>query len=158
MSALGQEPRGVLLGIDHGAKVIGVAVCDASWIVARPLARLARTSRAADFAHINALIARHQARGVVVGIPETPADFKGQDQAGTVRRWATRLAAAVSVPVYTWDERLSTFEAERLRAEAGAEPVGRLDDRAAAVILQSFIDAHPPGAALPAPVKRFERD
>lgn len=157
MSTLGQEPRGVLLGVDHGAKVIGLAVCDASWIVARPLARLARTTRAADFARIKALIIRHQARGVVVGIPETPADFKEQSQAGTVQRWATRLAAAVPVPVYTWDERLSTFEAQRLGTEAGSDPVGRLDDRAAAVILQSFIDAHPPGAALPAPVKRIER-
>jgi putative Holliday junction resolvase len=158
MPAPKREPRGVLLGIDHGAKVIGLAVCDASWIVARPLARLARTNRATDFAHIKALIIRHQACGVVVGIPETPADFKGQSQARTVRRWATRLAAAVPVPVYTWDERLSTFEAGRLRGEAGADQVERLDDRSAAVILQSFIDAHPPGTALPAPLKRIERD
>ncbi len=145
--------RGVLLGIDHGDRVIGLALCDASWIVARPLERLNRTTREADFARIRALIERHGAQGLVVGLPVTPEDFDAVSQANTVRRWATRLAAAVVVPVYLWDESLSTFAAEQLSLETGAAIPDRIDDRAAAVILQSFIDAHPAGTALPDPVK-----
>ncbi len=148
------DQRGRLLGIDHGAKVIGLAICDAAWIAARPLQLLARKSRAKDFAEIETVIARQQIAAVVVGLPEQPAGYTGSAQADSVRRWAARLAAAVSVPVYLWDEQFSTFEAERLMEEAGSRTEGRIDDRAAAVILQSFIDAHPPGTPLPAPVRR----
>ncbi len=145
--------RGRLLGIDHGAKVIGLAVCDAHWIAPRPLQVLVRKSRAEDFAAINAIIARQQIAAVVVGLPEQPMEGASNAQANTVRRWATRLAAAVNVPVYLWEEQFSSLEAERLAEEAGIRLSGRIDDRAAAVILQSFIDAHPPGTPLPKPVK-----
>jgi putative Holliday junction resolvase len=147
------NPRGRLLGVDHGAKVIGLAICDATWIAARPLQLLKRKSRAEDFAQIKTVIARQQIAAVVVGLPEQPAGYAGSAQADSARRWATRLAAAIAVPVYLWDEQFSTLEAERLMVEAGSRPDGQIDDRAAAVILQSFIDAHPAGVPLPAPVK-----
>lgn len=141
--------RGVLLGLDHGEKYIGVAIGDASWIIARPLAIIERATRDLDFDLINRLIAKHSAVALIVGHPQTPEDFDGVSQARTVERWASRLAAAVSVPVYLWDEALSTFDAERLSQDAGLAPVARIDDRAAAVMLQSFIDAHPTGTPLP---------
>jgi putative holliday junction resolvase len=147
--------RGRLLGIDHGTKVIGVALCDALWIAARPFELLRRKSRAEDFARINAIITRQQIAAIVVGVPEQPADVVGASgaQATLARRWAARLAGAVKVPVYLWPEQFSTFEAEMLGAESGKPAPGRIDDRAAAVILQSFIDAHREYAPLPAPVK-----
>lgn len=144
---------GRLLGIDHGAKVIGLAVCDAQWIAPRPLQVLVRKSRAEDFAAINAIIARQQIAAIVVGLPEQPEEGGSAEQANTVRRWVTRLAAAVNVPVYLWEEQFSSLEAERLAEEAGTRLSGWIDDRAAAVILQSFIDAHPPGTPLPKPLK-----
>src|SRR5262249_22098912 len=82
-------PRGRLLGIDHGAKVIGLAICDAMWIAARPLALLHREARTADFAQIQAIIEREDIAGIVLGLPETPEDFNGISQADTVRRWGT---------------------------------------------------------------------
>lgn len=144
--------RGRLLGIDHGSKVIGLAVCDANWVAARPLQLLERKSRAADFAEINKIIARQEIAAVVVGLPELPAEIVATNQATTVRRWASRLAAAVKIPVYLWDEQFSTATAELLLAEAGSQWSGRIDDRAAAVILQHFIDAHPAGSTLPNPL------
>jgi putative Holliday junction resolvase len=146
--------RGRLLGIDHGSKVIGLAVCDANWIAARPLELLTRKDRASDFARINAIIARQEIAAVVVGLPELPEAGDVTNQADTVRRWISRLASAVSVPVYLWDEQFSTFEAEQLAIEAGERLTGRVDDRAAAVILQSFINAHPPDTPLPEPIKK----
>jgi putative Holliday junction resolvase len=145
--------RGRLLGIDHGTKVIGLAICDANWVAARPLETITRKSRAEDFAHIQAVIAKQQIAAIVVGLPELPGEPNVTSQANTVRRWSTRLAAAIRLPVYLWDEQYSTFEAEQLAEEAGTRVTGRIDDLAAAVILQSFINAHPPGAALPLPVK-----
>lgn len=132
---------GRLLGIDHGLKVIGLAVCDPTGLIARPLRILRRTSRQADFAQIAALIAEQGIVGVVVGLPLPPPHVTGPTQADRVRRWAARLAAALDVPVYLWNERYSTDEAIELLTEAG-RPLPRQEDAvAAAVILQSFLDA-----------------
>jgi putative Holliday junction resolvase len=154
----GDVPRGRLLGIDHGTKVIGLAVCDANWLFARPLQLLKRKDRETDFAHIRDLVREQQIAAIVIGLPEQPADqivtSEGPTQAGMVRRWASRLAAAVAVPVYLWEEQFSSFEAERLIRESGQRITGRIDAGAAAVILQSFIDAHPAGTPLPEPFKK----
>lgn len=132
---------GRLLGIDYGLKVIGLALCDPTGLIARPLNLLHRTSKAADFAHINALIAEHEVAACVVGLPESPPDITVYTQADRVRLWASRLAAAINVPVYLWNERYSTQEAEELLAEAGSERPDRVDAVAAAVILQGFLNA-----------------
>jgi len=132
---------GRLLGIDYGLKTLGLAVCDPTGFIARPLRILRRTSRQADFAQIAALIAQQGIVGVIVGLPVPPPPLTDSSQAERVRRWAARLAAAVDVPVYLWNERYSTDEAIALLAEAG-RPVPRREDAvAAAVILQSFLDA-----------------
>src|SRR5260221_6955789 len=101
--------RGRLLGIDHGTKVIGLAICDALWIAARPFEVLRRKSRVEDFARINAIVARQQIAAIVVGLPEQPADAANASeiQANLVRQWTKRLAKAVKVPVYLWPEQFS---------------------------------------------------
>ncbi|HLY25354.1 MAG TPA: Holliday junction resolvase RuvX [Aggregatilineales bacterium] len=155
-----QPLRGRLLGIDHGSKVIGLAVCDAAWIAARPLQILKRRSRDEDFAAIRKIIKEQQIAAVVVGLPELPPGLVATSQADTVRRWIERLAAAIDIPIYTWDEQYSTQRAEELSREMGLrrnslqDRQARIDDRAAAVILQGFIDAHPSDTSLPELVAR----
>src|SRR5687767_4718814 len=106
--------RGRLLGIDHGTKFIGLAICDALWIAARPFEVLPRKTRVEDFARIHAILTRQQIAAIVVGLPEQPADHSSYSpqQANIVRRWARRLAASANVPVYLWEEQFSTSEAE----------------------------------------------
>ncbi|MHB8625587.1 MAG: Holliday junction resolvase RuvX [Aggregatilineales bacterium] len=145
--------RGRLLGIDHGSTVIGIAISDPTQRLARPLQLLKRTTRPADFGTLNALIAAHHAIGIVVGLPETPPAFTGVSQADTVQRWAARCAGLVAVPVYLWNETLSTDDAERWVAASGRSRPDRVDHIAAAMILQSFLDEHPPGTPYPTPVK-----
>lgn len=147
-------PPGRLLGVDHGRKVIGLAVSDRSGLLATPLRLLRRRSRQEDFARLAAIVAEEEACEVIVGLPVPPPGFVGHSQADMVRLWAGRLAAAVPVPVRLWDETLSTEEAERLSRESGRRREGRVDDRAAAVILQSYLNAlreghEPPPAVLP---------
>jgi putative Holliday junction resolvase len=144
---------GRLLGIDYGLKVIGLALCDPTGMLARPLQLLQRTSKRADFAQIDALIGEHEAVGVVLGIPGSPPGVTGYTQADRVRLWASRLAGAVSVPVYLWNERYSTQEAEDLLVEAGRDVPDRIDAVAAAVILQGFLDARREGIPWPEPVE-----
>ncbi len=132
---------GRLLGIDYGLKIVGLALSDPTGSLARPLQVLRRTSKQADFAAINAIIQQHGAVAVVVGLPESPPDITVYTAADRVRLWASRLAAAVDVPVYLWNERHSTQEAEELLAAAGRARPERVDAIAAAVILQSFLNA-----------------
>jgi putative Holliday junction resolvase len=132
---------GRLLAIDHGLKVIGLAICDPTGLIARPLQLLVRTSKKEDFAQINAIIAQHQIVGALVGLPVSPPDITEYTQADRVKVWASRLAAAIPVPVYLWNERYSSQDAEELMAEAGRDRPERIDAIAAAVILQSFLDA-----------------
>lgn len=141
--------RGRLLGIDHGSKIIGVAVSEASGLLARPLTRITRSSREKDFAALNRLIQEQAVIGAVVGLPETPDGFAGVSQAETVLNWAARFAGHIPIPVYLWNETLSTFEAREMMG-AGRE---RVDDVAAAIILQTFLDAIREGASIPDPVK-----
>lgn len=149
---------GRLLGIDYGLKVVGLALCDPTGLIARPLDLLHRTSKHADFAIINALIAEHEVAACVVGLPESPPDITVYTQADRVRLWASRLAAAISVPVYLWNERHSTQEAQDLLAEAGFERPDRVDAVAAAVILQGFLDTlRDEGIAWPDPVPPSEK-
>ncbi|MBX3064522.1 MAG: Holliday junction resolvase RuvX [Anaerolineae bacterium] len=162
MSELEQPPpvvRGRLLAVDQGDRYIGLALCDGLWLTTRPLLVLERSSKAEDFAAINAQIAKHQVVAVIVGLPTNPerADDEAEmpTRASTVRRWASRLAAAISVPLYLWEEQFSSIEAADLIAAQGSERPDRIDAHAAAVILQSFIDAHPLSVALPKPVKNI---
>ncbi len=148
---------GRLLGIDYGLKIIGLALCDPTGLIARPYDLLHRTSKQADFALINALIAEHEIAACVVGLPESPPEITVYTQADRVRLWASRLAAAISVPVYMWNERYSTQEAEELLAEAESERPDRVDAVAAAVILQGFLDAlRDRGIDWPAPIPPTE--
>jgi putative Holliday junction resolvase len=131
---------GRLLGIDHGVKVIGLAICDATGLIARPLQVLERGSKREDFAQINRVNAEREIVGVVVGLPVSPPEITVYTQADQVRRWASRLAAAITVPVYLWNERYSSQEAEDILAATRKSRPDRIDDVAAAVILQSFLD------------------
>jgi putative Holliday junction resolvase len=135
------HPPGKLLGIDHGRKVIGLATCDPLGIVASPLRLLHRKSKKEDFATIAAIVTEIGAVEIICGVPLPPPDFEGYSQADTVRLWAGRLAAHVAVPVRLWDETLSSEEAAYRIDESGAGARDRIDDAAAAVILQSYLDA-----------------
>jgi putative holliday junction resolvase len=148
---------GKLLGIDHGSKVIGVAVSDATGLIARPLTLITRTTREKDFAALLKIISEQNVIGVVVGLPETPEGFTGESQATVAQNWASRLAGQIDLPVYLWEETLSTFEAQEIIAQNNLKRA-RVDDIAAAVILQSFLDAHREAdATLPAPIKGRRR-
>jgi putative holliday junction resolvase len=134
-------PPGRLLALDLGQARTGAAVCDAQGILATPLAVLRRhATRAEDYAEIAALVTREKAVGVVVGLP-LAGDEPNEEgsQARWVRRYAGRLAGALSVPVAFWDESYSSAEADRLVSEGGGRTPR--DAAAAAVILQAFLEA-----------------
>jgi putative holliday junction resolvase len=132
------------LGLDLGTKRIGVAVSDRSGTLASPLTVIERgRSRRADHARIADLVRAEEADCVVVGLPLGLSGYAGR-AAQAARSEAEVLATVVGVPVETHDERFTTVTAERSLAEAGVTGRARrqvIDKAAAAVILQSWLDA-----------------
>ncbi|MFN8491676.1 MAG: Holliday junction resolvase RuvX [Caldilineaceae bacterium] len=142
---------GKLLALDVGLARIGVAVCDPLRLTVRPVTVLQRASRRADFQYLAQLVRNEEVVAVVCGLPLN-MDGSESNQSQTVRKWALRLAQALrtllgySLPVIFWDERLTTFAAQAIMAEQGSK-FGE-DAIAAAVILQSYLDAQRRGEAL----------
>ncbi len=129
------------LALDLGERRIGVAISDTTGMLARPLEIFQRTSRAVDFSHISALIHVHQVGAVVMGLPLNMDGTEGR-QAAWVRDYSAALAESLAVPIHLWDERLTSEEAADVIRGQGKSPVkGALDAVAAAVILQSYLDA-----------------
>jgi len=143
---------GRTLALDVGEKRIGVAVCDETGTLARPLMTITRASKREDFERIARLVVEQQAERVVAGYPRSLSGDEGP-QARRVRRYVESLAAALSMPVELWDERYTTVEAqERLREATPRRATkprdrGRLDAAAAAIILQDYLDARRPSLA-----------
>lgn len=128
------------LALDLGDRRIGVAVSDATGILARPLEMFRRSSRAADFAHIAALVAQHDIAALVVGLPLNMNGTEGT-QAAWVRDYCAALTAVLERPVVLWDERLTTEEAaDVLHLQGRRADKTVIDAVAAAVILQSYLD------------------
>jgi putative Holliday junction resolvase len=125
-----------VLSVDPGEVRIGLAISDPSRTIARPLEVMRHTSRAADVLGILERVARQGAGSIVVGVA-----MNSEGEVGPQARRGLRLAEALrqqtSVPVETWDESGSTLAARR-----GGRDDPMLDARAAAVILQEYLNAH----------------
>lgn len=141
-----QPIPGRLLGIDHGHVRIGLAVCDAMGLIARPLLVWQRRSRREDFAKFREIIDTEQVVGAVIGIPGSDSE-EPHPAAASIRLWATRFVAACQLPCLLWDETLSSEEAAELARRAGRPVRAPIDDWAAQIILQSYLDARRAGLA-----------
>lgn len=141
-----------VLGVDLGARRIGLALSDPLGVLAGPLAVLERTGdRAADHAAILRAATENEAGRIVVGVPLSLATGRpGPAAQATLNEVAELavLAAALDppVPVETYDERLTTVTAQRSLAAGGVRAKDRrsiVDKVAAAVMLQAWLDGHP---------------
>jgi len=134
---------GRLLGLDLGTKTIGTALCDDGWRFASPARTVQRTRLAADLAQLRAIATANIVTGIVLGLPWN-MDGTAGPRAQATRAFARECVKAMPLPLLLWDERLSTFEAEDAMIASGmkrAKRRERIDAAAAAVILQSAIDA-----------------
>jgi len=133
-----------LLALDIGGKRIGVAVCDSLGISARGIACLYRKDSAWPRQALK-LAQEYGCQGVVAGLPKHMDGAEG-GQAADCRAAVKELAMQTDLPIVFQDERLSTWTAkERLFAQGLSEKKVRakIDQTAAAVILEDFLAAHP---------------
>jgi putative Holliday junction resolvase len=132
-----------ILALDHGTKRVGVAVSDELKMIAQPLEFSPPEPFAAFLARLRDILRDKEVELILVGMPRNmdgsygPAAVKVQEFIGALRE-------AVTVPIQTWDERLTSAQAQRFLIEGGVRRDQRkqkVDKTAAAILLQSYLDS-----------------
>ena len=132
-----------ILAIDHGTKRMGIAISDELKLIAHPLEFVPAEPFAAFLDRLKELIQGKEVEQVLVGMPRNmngtygPAATKVQDFIGV-------LKTALAVPIVTWDERLTSSQANRLLIQGNVrreERKQKVDKMAAAILLQSYLDS-----------------
>lgn len=127
---------GVLLGFDFGLRRIGVAVGQTITRTATPEAIVNSKDGKPDWEHLSKLFARWKPVAIVVGLPMR---LDGSEQALTqpARKFGQRLSGRYHCPVFYMQEQLSSIEAESRHLKQT-----HIDDHAAQIILENWLDAH----------------
>ena len=137
-----------IMGLDYGTKTVGVALSDELGITAQPIMTIERKSEnklRKTLAKIEELIEEYEVSFVVLGYPKNMNNTVGARAAAT-EEFKEHIERRTGLEVILQDERLSTVESERILMESGVRREHRkeyVDKMAAAVILQSYLDAHP---------------
>jgi putative holliday junction resolvase len=148
--------KGSILSIDYGKERMGLAIADANAKLAQPLSTMERVNRNEDMRRLRELVREHSVRLVVVGLP-LKLDGTHGEMAKEAERFARRVQKQIGVPVELVDERLTSWEAERLleetqgrffhaekshggRKQKKAPARATVDAVAAAVILKEYLE------------------
>jgi len=133
-----------ILGIDHGNVRIGIAISDESGSFARPLSIITHVSRAKDAETVCRIGEEGGCAKIVVGIPYDSDGSEGP-RARSVLRFVEQLRSVCKLPVITWDESFSTQDVIATSLQMKKSRSSRrtaIDDKAAAMILQNYLDHH----------------
>lgn len=131
-----------ILAIDPGSKRIGIAVSDELKMIAQPLEFIPAEPFASFLTRLKDLLQDKEVELILVGMPRNmngsygPAALKVQD-------FVAALKGAVTVPIETWDERLTSAQANRFLIQGNVRREKRkekVDAMAAAILLQSYLD------------------
>ena len=131
-----------LLGLDYGQKRIGVAQSDELNLMAHAIGFIEHRNEEYVTQEIQKLIDEYRIQKIVIGLPIT---LKGETgtQAEKVLLFSSRLGNRISCPIVTWDERLTTAQAERALIDQDVSRAKRREKRdaiAAEIMLQSYLD------------------
>ena len=130
------------MGIDHGKKNIGIAICDENQMVATPLKIIRKTNFESLIKQIKEIINENSIKGLVVGNPINMDGSLGKSSQSAFD-FTKNLSKNITIPITLWDERLSSSGAFVLSKKLNINTSNRvknLDKNAAAFILQGVID------------------
>jgi putative holliday junction resolvase len=138
------KPSQVLaLGLDVGSKRIGVAGCDRTGLIATGITTIERKFFSYDVEQIGQLVKEREIQVLVIGLPYSMSGNLGF-QARQVQKFARKVAKSLDLPIEYVDERLTSYQAEQLLIAQNISPSrnkGLIDRKAAALILQQWLDA-----------------
>ena len=136
------------LGIDLGARRIGVAVHAEEGVPARPLETVEPSEPSQAVNAVVAVARREAAEEIVVGLPLNMDGSEGI-KARAARTFAALLGRKTKLPVILWDERLTTVQAQRARTASGRKGREGIDAEVAAILLQAYLDSKAGALAWP---------
>ena len=132
-----------ILGLDYGARRIGIALSDPLGIIAKPYTVIDRKITTDYISQLSDIILKNQVTAVVVGLPLTLMGKKSK-QTEIVLSFINQLKEILSIPVMAIDERLSSIAAikslQKQNVKTGHNK-GRIDETAAAIFLQEYLDS-----------------
>lgn len=108
--------RRSILSVDYGRARMGLALADGETRLAQPLSTMERINRNEDMRRLRELVREHGVKQIVVGLP-LRLDGSPGEMAEEAERFAQRVRKQIGVPVELVDERLTSWEAERLLEE-----------------------------------------
>jgi len=140
--ALRLPAKARLIGLDLGAKTIGLAISDIERRLASPLKTLSRGAFERDAEALTSIFAEFEVAGVILGLP---LDLEGRlgARAQSTRAFARNLSMRTDLPIAFWDERFSTAVVTRALIANDVSRARRaevVDKMAAAYILQGALD------------------
>ena len=134
-----------IMGLDFGSKTVGVAVSDSLLLTAQGVEIIRRKEEnklRQTLARIEELILEYEVEELVLGRPKNMNATEGT-RAELTYEFKDKLERRTGLPVYMWDERLTTVEADRTMMEVGVRREHRkeyVDKIAATFILQGYLD------------------
>ncbi|MGA3283870.1 MAG: Holliday junction resolvase RuvX [Verrucomicrobiota bacterium] len=131
-----------ILALDHGTRRIGVAVSDETKTIAQPLEYIPAEPFADFLERLRQLIREKEIDLILIGLPRNMDGSYGP-VAQKVETFVGVLRTAITVPIKTWDERLTSAQANRILIQAKVRRDKRkekVDKMAAAILLQSYLD------------------
>src|SRR5207253_109802 len=132
-----------ILALDHGSKRVGVAVSDPMKVIATPVEFIPAHPFAEFLVRLKELIRVKEVEMVLIGMPRNMDGTYGP-AAVKVQEFVALLKDSVAVPIKTWDERLTSAQANRFLIAADMRRSKRkekVDQTAAAILLQSYLDS-----------------
>jgi putative Holliday junction resolvase len=133
-----------MLALDHGTVRIGVALSDELKMIAQPLEFIPAEPFAKFLDRLKEILREKEVESILVGMPRNMDGSYGP-AALKVQTFVAVLRDALTVPIRTWDERLTSVQANRFLMEGNVRRDKRkekVDKMAAAILLQSYLDAH----------------
>ena len=131
-----------LIGLDLGSKRIGVSICDEKQLIATPFKTINRTSNNELINELKTIITENNIKGIIIGNPLNMDGSSGRS-AQSVKDISNNIKKNIDVPIFLWDERLSTVGAFNLSSQLDVNITKRekkIDENAATFILQGAID------------------
>jgi putative Holliday junction resolvase len=131
-----------ILALDPGSKRIGVAISDELKLIAQPVEFIAAEPFAAFLARLKSLLQEKEVELILVGMPRNMDGSYGP-AALKVEAFVAALRNALAIPIKTWDERLTSVQANRILIQGNVRRQKRkskVDQTAAAILLQSYLD------------------
>ena len=131
-----------ILALDHGTKRIGVAVSDETKTIAQPLEYIAAEPFANFLTRLKQLFIEKEIDLVLIGLPRNMDGSYGP-AAEKVQTFVGVLGNAIAIPIKTWDERLTSAQANKILIQGKVRRDQRkekVDKMAAAILLQSYLD------------------